>query len=145
MIAISLSDARIGAGIIAIIALIWLIYLLGLKRYQSRSYKQQTGSLNSQKSASKPTEALLPLHQQVEYAKASSFALSRNLLRSELLRIDELPGYEFEYYIANLLEALGFSTTVTSRSNDYGVDVIAEKSDSKYAIQVKRQGFETSS
>jgi hypothetical protein len=46
--------------------------------------------------------------------------------------------YEFEEFIADLFEKLGYSAWKTSDSGDYGVDVVAEKNGKKYAIQVKR-------
>lgn len=47
--------------------------------------------------------------------------------------------FDFERYVAKLLEHRGFNAAVTKASGDYGVDILAEKSDVKYAVQVKRQ------
>lgn len=46
-------------------------------------------------------------------------------------------GYAFEKFIAQLLIRLGYSARTTQSSNDYGVDVLAEKDNIKYAIQCK--------
>lgn len=47
-------------------------------------------------------------------------------------------GYEFESYIANLYKILGYKVlNVTSKSGDQGADVIIEKDNIKFAIQVK--------
>jgi restriction endonuclease Mrr len=46
-------------------------------------------------------------------------------------------GYEFENYIAGLLERNGYGVKITPKSGDYGVDVIAEKNTKRYAIQCK--------
>ena len=39
----------------------------------------------------------------------------------------ELDGYEFEYFVADLLNAMGYRTRVTQSSGDGGVDVVAHK------------------
>lgn len=57
---------------------------------------------------------------------------------SELQNMDE---YEFEELVAGLWEKRGWSTTVTSASNDNGVDIIAEKHTpihEKHLLQAKR-------
>ncbi len=47
-------------------------------------------------------------------------------------------GYDFETYIANLYKILGYKIiNLTSKSGDQGADVIIEKNNIKYAIQVK--------
>jgi restriction system protein len=39
----------------------------------------------------------------------------------------KLDGYEFEHFIAHLLECMGYKTRVSAKSGDGGVDVIAHK------------------
>ena len=57
---------------------------------------------------------------------------------AELFEIDNMDGHEFERWCANLLEENGFTNVeVTPGSNDQGVDVLAEKSGIKYAVQCK--------
>lgn len=46
-------------------------------------------------------------------------------------------GRSFEIFIASLLNDLGYEAEATKASNDFGVDVIAEKNKIKYAIQCK--------
>lgn len=41
--------------------------------------------------------------------------------------LDEVDPYEFEQFVANLWEEYGFSTEVTSGSQDRGIDIKAEK------------------
>lgn len=56
----------------------------------------------------------------------------------ELYQIDHMSGSEFELWCADLLRDNGFSNVeVTQASNDQGVDVLAEKSGIKYAVQCK--------
>ena len=53
--------------------------------------------------------------------------------------IDGMGGHDFEYVCADILRAKGFqNVTVTRGSGDQGVDVIAEQSGIKYAVQCKR-------
>ena len=57
----------------------------------------------------------------------------------EIDKIDEMDGRTFELFTGDLLFRNGFENiTVTQASYDFGVDVIAEKDDVKYAIQCKR-------
>ena len=57
----------------------------------------------------------------------------------ELDKIDEMDGRSFELFTGDLLFRNGFENIkVTQTSYDFGVDVIAEKDDVKYAIQCKR-------
>ena len=52
---------------------------------------------------------------------------------------DELDGYEFEEFIAEILKYNGFADVeVTKSSGDKGVDVIAFFEDEMYVIQCKR-------
>ena len=52
---------------------------------------------------------------------------------------DDMDGFDFEYYCADLLVADGFiNVQVTRSSGDYGVDILAEKDGVTYAIQCKR-------
>jgi hypothetical protein len=57
-------------------------------------------------------------------------------------RVQNIDPYEFEEFVAELLEREGWETEVSQGSNDMGVDVVAEKSDgiveTKMAVQVKR-------
>lgn len=53
--------------------------------------------------------------------------------------LDEMDGFDFEYYCADLLAANGFADVqVTRSSGDYGIDILAEKDGVTYAIQCKR-------
>lgn len=53
--------------------------------------------------------------------------------------IDAMNGREFELFTGKLFRELGYSNVVVTQSScDFGVDVIAEKDDVKFAIQCKR-------
>ena len=41
-------------------------------------------------------------------------------------KLGEMDGYEFEKFVAELFEEIGYETEVTPRSNDQGVNIIAE-------------------
>ena len=56
----------------------------------------------------------------------------------ELYQIDHMDGHQFEHWCADLLRDSGFiNVEVTPGSNDQGVDVLAEQSGIKYAVQCK--------
>lgn len=52
--------------------------------------------------------------------------------------IDVMDGFEFESFIAKLLKYEGYTTEVTKKVGDQGVDILAEKDGEKWAIQTKR-------
>ena len=61
--------------------------------------------------------------------------------RKPIRTIDAMTGNEFEEFCAELLRHNGFSRVrVTKRSGDQGVDIVAEKDGSTYAVQCKRHG-----
>ncbi len=66
--------------------------------------------------------------------------LCRRFRRSALRHtVDQMDGFDFEYYCADLLAADGFvDVQVTRSSGDYGIDILAEKDGVTYAIQCKR-------
>lgn len=50
----------------------------------------------------------------------------------------ELNGYEFEEYLKNLFELLGYTAVQTSLSGDQGADLILSKDDEKIVVQAKK-------
>lgn len=46
--------------------------------------------------------------------------------------------YDFEKFVAKVWKSKGFDTNISQQSRDWGVDIIASKSDTKVAIQAKR-------
>ena len=59
----------------------------------------------------------------------------------EMLKIDQMSGFEFEDYLAALYEKLGYKIIRTSKTGDYGADLIIVKDNSKTVIQAKRYGY----
>ena len=54
------------------------------------------------------------------------------------VNFDKMNGYEFEEYAARYLKRNGYSkVTVTKASRDFGVDLIAKKHRTTYAVQCK--------
>ena len=68
--------------------------------------------------------------EEIPKLKAIKFDLDNNFKR--------MSPFEFEHFISKLFKAMGYKTTVTKKTGDYGVDVIAEKDNDKIAIQVKK-------
>lgn len=48
-----------------------------------------------------------------------------------------MSGHEYEQYVADMIQDLGWSAKVTSGSGDHGADIIAEHDGSRVAIQCK--------
>lgn len=56
-------------------------------------------------------------------------------------RIQQIDPYDFEHFVADLWEIQGWETRVSEKSNDRGVDVVAERDgvvSERHAIQAKR-------
>ena len=51
--------------------------------------------------------------------------------------IDLLSGYEFEEFLSKLFNKLGYSSHLTPKSGDQGIDLVVEKNQRKYGVQVK--------
>lgn len=49
-----------------------------------------------------------------------------------------LSPYEFEHFVAKLLSEIGYTTKVTQKTGDYGVDILAKKDDKTFAVQCKK-------
>ena len=58
--------------------------------------------------------------------------------KKTLKEIDKMKGLDFEVFVGELLTQHGYKTQNIKGSGDFGVDVIAEKNGTKYAVQVKR-------
>lgn len=51
--------------------------------------------------------------------------------------VDIMSGNQFEHFVSELFEAMGYKTYITPPSGDQGIDVIAKKGEAKVAIQAK--------
>jgi len=67
-----------------------------------------------------------------------------DILRLKEIRIglsnnfSHLSGHDFEHFVARLLQEMGYTTEVTKKTGDYGVDIIAKKEHKIIAVQCKR-------
>lgn len=64
--------------------------------------------------------------------------LQEAMLHTNISQVNNLSPYEFEEWIARFLRIAGYNANATKKSGDYGVDVIAQKGDTKIAIQIKK-------
>ena len=64
---------------------------------------------------------------------------TKDFILKELSR--QLKGYALEEFIANLLNAMGYRTTISPQGGDSGIDIIAYKDElpPRIAVQVKSQ------
>lgn len=67
-----------------------------------------------------------------------SYLLAEDEDTITLKGIDEMDGYQFEEFVAQLFQDMGYKTEVTSSSGDYGIDVIARRKGVTIGIQAKR-------
>ena len=60
----------------------------------------------------------------------------------DLSLLDNTIGREFEIFVVKLFEKLGYDTTVTNRSKDYGCDMMLQQGKYRIAVQAKRSESE---
>lgn len=64
---------------------------------------------------------------------------SKTELERELENVDDMDGREFELFLGQLFESLGYAVKVTQASRDFGADLLLEdEAGHKIAIQAKR-------
>lgn len=68
------------------------------------------------------------------------WSASRRVQVLRKVEIDSMDGTTFENFVAKLLTRRGYKVQQTGKTGDLGVDLVAEKSPYRYAVQVKRQG-----
>jgi HJR/Mrr/RecB family endonuclease len=56
-----------------------------------------------------------------------------------LADVDHMNGLAFEAYVCRLMESQGYRAENVRGSADFGVDIIATRNGTRYAVQVKRQ------
>lgn len=58
---------------------------------------------------------------------------------ADISNVDSMTGLEFEQFTADLLSRIGYTNvSVTKASGDHGIDVLAQKDGTSYAIQCKK-------
>jgi restriction system protein len=65
----------------------------------------------------------------------------KQLAKSGIPYIDQMDGFQFEFYLKALFQELGYKAQVTAKSGDFGADLIM-KGQQKVVIQAKRYGRE---
>lgn len=60
------------------------------------------------------------------------------LKKSGIHDIDQMDGFQFEYYLEQLFKSHGYRVTVTSSRGDFGADLILHSKEGKIAVQAKR-------
>lgn len=63
---------------------------------------------------------------------------NQKLLKSGIIKVDQMKGSEFEKYLGVLFRKLGYETKVTQSSGDYGADLILKRNGKKIVVQAKR-------
>lgn len=53
-------------------------------------------------------------------------------------KLDSITGYEFEYFLRDLFQKMGYEVKNTTLSNDQGADLIVNKLGDKISVQAKR-------
>lgn len=72
-------------------------------------------------------------------ASIASRKAYKQALQAGMKYIDKMDGFQFEYFLQHLLKDNGYRATVTSKTKDFGADLIIHGRD-KIAVQAKRYG-----
>lgn len=70
--------------------------------------------------------------------RAINHKRNERLKSSGILEIDKMTGEQFEKYLAQVYKSMGYSVQMTSKTADYGADLILHKDGKKIIIQAKR-------
>ena len=73
------------------------------------------------------------------YRRLQERTAMKRLARSGIQYIDQMDGFQFEFYLKALFQELGYKAQVTAQSGDFGADLIM-KGQQKIVIQAKRYG-----
>lgn len=79
------------------------------------------------------TKFLYRIYKEKKYLKLMS--------KSGINEIDKMDGHQFEAYLRALFKELGYKSTVTQGSGDFGADLIMKNDNKKVVVQAKRYGY----
>lgn len=74
----------------------------------------------------------------LEWKFFDKYVNDNKVSKSDIRAIDNMSGIDFENYLKVMFEKKGYRFRTTKKSNDYGVDLVLIKDDTKTAVQVKR-------
>lgn len=67
-----------------------------------------------------------------------AFLKKKRFLRSDLTKVDQMSGIQFEEYLAVHFRRLGYKVSLTDFSGDYGADLLMKKKQYLIVVQAKR-------
>jgi HJR/Mrr/RecB family endonuclease len=76
-------------------------------------------------------------HELESFEKKLLRTFDKNTKTYSIADTDLMTGEEFEHFIVELFQKMGYKTELTKKTGDQGIDIIAEKNKIKYGIQVK--------
>ena len=81
---------------------------------------------------------LIEVKEKLELAEFENKLNSSNEDLFTIKDIDLMSGYEFEYFLKNLFNKMGYNVENTQLSGDQGADLVVKKFSEKIVIQAKR-------
>ena len=108
-------------------------YLVGWKSWIELVYNAIKPRIQSYLT---PTPTLNPTPTLTITPTPVSFLTSNR--KEQLAYVNTMTGEEFEVFVAGLFKQLGYETTLTQTSGDYGADLILERDFLKIVVQLKR-------
>jgi len=107
------------------------LYEKELKEKENRIFETEQKKKGLAKFIGKDLQEKWGTPEQVKKWKEMEVGLTSNFF--------SMGPHEFEEFIGKLFEKMGYrNVKITPKTGDYGIDVVAEKGNSRYAIQVKR-------
>ena len=137
---------------IFIIAALIIILIIVLIIIRKKNKKKQKNKIKEEKKLNKEIDEFWEKQElSIKMAKqkviSEAFKAHEHQLKQEQEKLkkqyqygyrDNMTGYEYEQYCANLFRCYGWEAEVTPKSGDFGVDVIAKKNDIKIVVQCKK-------
>ena len=116
------------------------IVFICIGAYQISSYKQeyQIEESNERQRIYEAQEKQRQLLVREREAEREKQQYLKRLKESNIEKVDSMQGFEFEEFVAAILSDLGYQTSTTKKSGDFGADIIVEQNGEKTIIQTKR-------
>lgn len=93
---------------------------------------------NVSRFSSKMNRSINKVARETEKRRESIAKHQQKISRLEQIPVDNMDGYQFEYYLEKLFKEIGYKAKVTNSTGDFGADLIVKSKQSTWVVQAKR-------
>ena len=112
--------------------------VIGANQISKYTYQYNVEEANEQRRIYEEQEKQRQLSIQRHNAELERINHLKKLSDSNIEQVDSMSGFEFEEFVGAILSNLGYKSSTTKKSGDFGVDIILEKDNERVIIQTKR-------